>query len=285
MTDLRERPGAAAPDVVRLRHPGQWVGAALVLLATAIFAQGFASSPNIDWAVVRHYFTDRTILIGVGVTVGLTALAMVLASALGLALAVMRLSENRVLRVLSTVYVWFFRGIPALVLLIFTYQLALVFPHLSVGIPFTHTSFARASTNAVITPFFAAVLGLSLAESAYMSEIMRAGILSVDRGQTEAGLSLGMKRGYLLRRITLPQALRVIIPPTGNETIGMLKGTSLVSVISGQELLTRAENIYQANYRVIELLLVATTWYLLLTSVLTLGQHFIERRYGRGFAR
>jgi polar amino acid transport system permease protein len=275
----------SAPEVVPLRHPGQWVIAALALLMTVIVVRAFAGSENIDWGIVGEYLFSSTILIGVGVTVGLTILSMVIASLIGLAIAVMRLSDNRVLRTLSTLYLGFFRGVPLLVLLIFVYNLALVVPTLSLGIPFTGITFVDTSTNAAITPFIAAVIGLSFAEGAYMGEVVRAGILAVDPGQTEAGLSLGMRRGYLLRRITIPQAMRVIIPPTGNETLAMLKGTALVSVIAGRELLTRAQQVSAENYRVVELLIVATFWYLVLTAAFTLVQGVIERRYGRGFGR
>ena len=275
----------SAPEVVPLRHPGQWVVAALAVLMTAVAVNAFAGSENIDWGIVRNFLFSETILIGVGVTVGLTILSMLIASLIGLAIAVMRLSDNRVLRTLSTLYLGFFRGVPLLVLLIFVYNLALVVPTLSLGIPFTDIEFFETSTNAAITPFIAAVIGLSFAEGAYMGEVVRAGILAVDPGQTEAGLSLGMTRGYLLRRITIPQAMRVIIPPTGNETLAMLKGTALVSVIAGRELLTRAQQISSANYRVVELLIVATFWYLVLTAAFSAVQSIVERRYGRGFAR
>ncbi len=283
----RRRPGpggrGGADGVVALRHPGQWVLAALALLFVAVVVRAFAASPNIEWSVVGDYLFSGTVLTGVGVTVGLTVLSMIIASLIGLTLAVMRLSDNRVLRSLSQVYIGFFRGIPVLVLLIFVYNLALVIPELSLGVPFTDITFAETKTNAAITPFIAALIGLAFSEGAYMGEVIRAGILAVDRGQTEAALSLGMKRGYLLRRITIPQAMRVIIPPTANETLAMLKGTALVSVIAGRELLTRAQQVSAENYRVVELLLVATFWYLVLTTIFSVGQHFVEQRYGRGF--
>ena len=269
---------------MKLRHPLQWVFAAIVLLLTAVLIKGFATTPNIEWSVVGHYLFSRDILAGVLLTLVLTVLGMGFASVIGLGLALMRLSPNRVLQALSTGYIWFFRGIPALVLLLLLFNLALVFDKLTIGVPFTDVVFVGASTNELITPFVAAVVGLTLAEAAYMAEIIRAGIMSVDKGQFEAGMSLGMTRSYMLRRITLPQAMRVIIPPVGNEALTLLKTTSLVAVISGQELLARAQLISSDNLRVVELLLVATFWYMVITSVLSFGQVFIERRFGRGFS-
>jgi polar amino acid transport system permease protein len=203
---------------------------------------------------------------------------MLIGIVLGVVVAVMRLSTNPVLKYVSFAFVWLFRGTPVLVQLIIWFNLALIFPHIGPG-------FAQADTNHVITPFVAALLGLGLNEAAYMSEIVRAGILSVDPGQTEAAHALGMTRTLMMRRIVLPQAMRIIIPPTGNETITMLKTTSLVAVIAANDLLTRAQAIYSSNYAVFELLLVASFWYLALTSVASVFQYFLERRFARGFSR
>jgi len=203
---------------------------------------------------------------------------------LGGILAVMRLSPSPVLSTISWVYIWFFRGTPVLVQLIFWFNLAALFPELSIGIPFGPTFFS-VETNAAITPFVAAILGLGLNEAAYMAEISRAGIQSVDDGQVEAAHALGMRRLLTMRRIILPQAMRVIIPPAGNETIGMLKTTSLVSIVTLPELLYSAQSIYSRTFQTIPLLILASLWYLILTSVLTVGQYYIERHFGKGNAR
>lgn len=186
--------------------------------------------------------------------------------------------------VLVLVYVWFFRGTPVLVQLLFWYNISALYPRLSIGVPFG-PDFVHGNVNPIITAFTAAILGLGLNEGAYMSEIVRAGLLSVDHGQTEAAQALGMTRGLALRRIVLPQAMRVIIPPTGNETIGMLKTTSLASTIALSELLRATQNIYSRTYQTIPLLIVASVWYITLTSVLSIGQYYLERHFARGSAR
>jgi polar amino acid transport system permease protein len=198
----------------------------------------------------------------------------------------MRLSPNPIVASVSWVYIWIFRGTPVLVQILLWYNIAALYPRFSLGIPFGPT-FAHFSASAVITPFVAGMLALGLNEGAYMAEIVRAGIVSVSEGQTEAAQSLGMTRLLTMRRIVLPQAMRVIIPPTGNETISMLKTTSLVSVIalSPPELLYASQLIYSVNYRVIQLLLVACCWYLVLTTVATIGQYYVERHYARGASR
>jgi polar amino acid transport system permease protein len=212
------------------------------------------------------------------VTLALTVASMLAGVLLGAVFAVMRMSENPVLRALSWAYTWFFRGTPVLVQIIFWFNLALLFPALGIfGM--------EVSTNTLITPFIAAVLALGLNEGAYMSEIVRAGILAIDPGQSEAAQALGLTRSQTMRRIVLPQAMRVIIPPTGNEAISMLKLTSLVSVIAAQDLLTRAQQIYSRNFLVIELLIVVSLWYLLVTSVASVGQYYLERHYARGSGR
>jgi polar amino acid transport system permease protein len=219
------------------------------------------------------------------VTIELTVISMVIGIVLGIVLAVMRLSPNPVVKGTSWFYVWFFRGTPLLVQLLFWGFIAAVYPRIDLGVPFG-PSFVHLNANSIITFFVAAVLGLGLNEGAYMAEIVRAGILSVDEGQTEAASSLGMGRLQIMRLIVLPQAMRVIIPPTGNETISMLKNTSLAIVLGGVfELLFEAQQIYAVNYKTIQLLIVASIWYLAMTSVLYVGQYFIERHYGRGFSR
>jgi polar amino acid transport system permease protein len=204
---------------------------------------------------------------------------------LGIVFAVMRLAPNPLVSGASWLYIWFFRGTPLLVQLLFWGFIAALYPTIDLGVPFG-PSFVHANANSLITPFVAALLGFGLNEGAYMAEIVRAGIISVDEGQTEAAQSLGMSRLQIMRLIVLPQAMRVIIPPTGNETISMLKNTSLVIVLGAVfDLLFEAQQIYNANYKTIPLLIVASIWYLALTSVLYVGQYFIERRFGRGFSR
>src|SRR5581483_10204842 len=225
------------------------------------------------------------ILHGVTITLELTVLSMVIGIVLGIVAAVMRLSPNPLVSGLSWLYIWFFRGTPLLVQLLFWEFGGALFQKISIGIPFG-PSIIHPSYNSVITGFVAALLGFGLNEGAYMAEIVRAGIISVDEGQSEAAQSLGMGRLQIMRRIVLPQAMRVIIPPTGNETISMLKNTSLVIVLGSVfDLLFATQQIYAANFQTIPLLIVASIWYLTMTSVLYVGQYFVERRFGRGFSR
>src|SRR4051794_6604318 len=222
---------------------------------------------------------------GLVLTLELTAISMVIGIVLGVILAVMRLSPNPLVSGASWVYVWLFRGTPVLVQILFWSFIAALYPRVSIGIPFGGPEFASTDANSLITVFVAAILALGLNEGAYMSEIVRAGIISVDEGQTEAAQALGMSRLQIMRHIVLPQSMRVIIPPTGNETISMLKNTSLASVITFVELTYTAQQIYAVNFKPIPLLIVISIWYLAMTSVLYVGQYFIERRYGRGFSR
>jgi polar amino acid transport system permease protein len=280
-------PAVVAEDIraVPVRHWGRLVGAAVVLLLAAWLVQALVSSHAIKFDLVRRYQFQQQILIGLRNTITLSILAQAMGVALGVLFAVMRLARNPVLGAVSAFYIWFFRGTPVLVQLIFWFNVSLVFRNLTVALPFTHLTLFTEPMNQFMTPFMAALLGLGLNEGAYMAEIVRAGILSVDEGQNEAAHALGMTRMQTMRRIVLPQAMRVIIPPTGNETISMLKTTSLVSVIATQELLYSAQLIYSVNYRQIPLLIVASLWYLLVTSVLSVGQYYVERRFGRGTSR
>ncbi len=277
--------GPAPADItaVPLRHPGRWVASAVVAVLFAMLVHSLVSNPRFQWHVVGHYLFSEQILRGLWATVYLTVIAMAIGIVGGAALAVMRLSPNPLLGGAAWLYTWFFRGTPVLVQLLFWSFISAVYPRLSLGVPFG-PEFVHGSANQFISIFTAAILGLGLNEAAYMSEIVRAGILSVDPGQNEAALALGMPRGLLMRRIVLPQAMRVIIPPTGNETISMLKTTSLVSVISFTEILYAAQAVYARTYQTIPLLIVASIWYLALTSLLTVGQYYLERRYGRGVA-
>jgi polar amino acid transport system permease protein len=242
------------------------------------------TNPRFEWGLVGHYFFSSDVLHGLLVTLELTVLSMVIGIVLGVVLAVMRLSPNPLVSGASGLYIWFFRGTPVLVQLLFWNFVGALYPKISIGIPFGPEFFSL-SANTLITPFVAALLGLGLNEGAYMAEIVRAGILSVDEGQTDAAHSLGMTRLQTMRRIVLPQAMRVIIPPTGNETISMLKSSALVSVIAYKELLYTVQLIYAVNYKQIPLLMVASLWYLIVTTLLSIGQYYIERYYGRGAAR
>jgi polar amino acid transport system permease protein len=274
--------GTPRVKVVPRRHPGQWIGIAIVLLVVAMLIQGFITNPRYQWEVVGEYLFSGAVLNGLVRTLQLTAIAMSIAIALGIVLALMRLSQSVVLRMVSGAFIWLFRGTPLLVQLIFWNFISALYPKISIGVPLVGPEFFSVDANTVIPTFVAAILGLALYESAYMAEIVRAGILSVDRGQFEAAQSLGMRRSLLMRKIVLPQAMRVIIPPTGNETIGMLKFSSLVSVIGLPELLNSVQLIYARTFETIPMLIVATIWYLVVTSVLTIGQFFIERHFGRG---
>jgi polar amino acid transport system permease protein len=276
--------GPAPPlKAVPVRHPGRWVAVAVIAVLVAMLVHSFLTNPNFQWDVVGQYLFSDPVLRGLRNTLILTALSMAIGIVGGVLLAVMRLSPNPVLAGAAAVYVWLFRGTPVITQLIFWNFLASLYPRLGLGIPFGPT-FVSVDTNAVISVFAASLLGLGLNEAAYMAEIVRGGIQSVDPGQSEAAGALGLSRTQTLRRIVLPQAMRVIVPPTGNETISMLKTTSLVVVIAYFELTVAVQTIYSRTFQTIPLLIVAALWYLALTSVLSIGQMFIERRFGRGFA-
>lgn len=281
-TGLTVSPDAdEALTIVPVRHPGRWVAMGVVVLLVAMLVHTLLSNPRFQWHVVFEYFLTRSVLNGLLRTVELTVASMLIGLVLGVVLAVMRISVNPIVSGASWLYINFFRGTPLLVQLIFWFNLSALYPSLSVGIPFG-PSFVSGSSNSFITPFGAALLGLSLNEGAYLAEVVRGGLLSVDTGQSEAGQALGMSRGHVLRRVVLPQAMRVIVPPIGNDTINMLKTTSLVSVLSMPDLLYSVQIIYNRNYQTIPLLITASLWYLILTSVLTVGQFHLERHFGRG---
>ncbi|MGO4568773.1 amino acid ABC transporter permease [Rhizobium sp. 2YAF20] len=277
----------AKQDVANAHNPfpAAPIAAWLVTLAiAAYFAWSVANNANFGWSTVARYFFDPTVIDGLYVSLGLTIVAMAIGIALGLLLAIARLSNSRLARLLSALFIWFFRGTPLLVQLIFWYNLSTLFPTLSIGIPFGPTFFSW-ETNSVISPMTAAIAGLALNESAYMAEIIRGGLLSVDKGQFETAEAFGMTRIRALRRIIIPQAMRSIVPPTGNQLISMIKATSLVSVIAMADLLYSVQSIYNRTFEVVPLLLVAVLWYLLITSVLNIGQGYIERHFGRGDRR
>jgi polar amino acid transport system permease protein len=276
--------GPAPPiKAVPVRHPGRWVAIAVIAVLVAMLVHSFLTNPNFGWDVVGQYLFSAPVLRGLRNTLILTVLSMAIGVVGGVLLAVMRLSPNPVLAGAAAVYIWLFRGTPLITQLIFWNFLASLYPRLGLGIPFGPT-FVSVDTNTVISVFTAALLGLGLNEAAYMAEIVRGGIQSVDHGQSEAAGALGLSRIQTLRRIVLPQAMRVIVPPTGNETIAMLKTTSLVVVIAYFELTVAVQTIYSRTFETIPLLIVAALWYLALTSVLSVGQMFIERRFGRGFS-
>ncbi|MDB5360769.1 MAG: polar amino acid transporter, inner rane subunit [Rhodospirillales bacterium] len=270
-------------DIAHLRHVprrywGRYVSAGLILLFLGFLVDASAHG-KIEWRFVGQFLTVPSILYGLANTIIMSILAMALGVVLGVIIAIMRMSANPVLRAVSLGYVWLFRGTPAILQLLLWFNLALVFP--TVGIP----GVWEARMVDVMTPFVAALLGLGINQGAYSSEVVRAGLLSVDTGQYEAAKAIGMARLKALRRIILPQAMRVIIPPIGNEFISMVKLTSLASVIQYAEILHNAENIYYANARVIELLIVAAIWYLVIVTILSLGQAQIETRFARGAGR
>jgi len=270
--------------VVPLRHPERWILGALAVAVFAWLAYTLATNPNIRWEKVAEYLFFPKIIDGIWVTLMISVLATVLGLVLGVVLAVMKLSHNPVLNWLSTLYIWFFRGTPVLVQLIFWYNLAFLFPSLVIKVPFTNIGYMW-NTNDVMTGFNAALLGLGLNLAAYFAETVRAGIQAVDAGQTEAAYALGMTPGKRMRKIVLPQALRIIIPPTGNEFISMLKTTSLVYVVAGNDLMTNASQIYKQNNLIMELLIVASLWYMLMTAIATFFQSKLEARFGADAVR
>jgi polar amino acid transport system permease protein len=279
---------ATRPDEIKaipVRHPGRWVAAAVVVYLAIAIANSMAQNSRFEWGIIRHYFTSSRVLHGLLVTLELTAASMAIGIALGVVLAVMRLSANPLVSGASWFYIWIFRGTPVLVQILFWFNIAAIYPTFAIGLPFGGPQATHINATAAITPFIAGILALGLNEAAYYSEIVRAGIISVEEGQTEAAQSLGMTRLLTMRRVVLPQAMRVIIPPTGNETISMLKTSSLVSVIAVTELLYSVQQIYAVNYRTIPLLIVASIWYLVVTTVLSIGQFYLERYFGRGATR
>jgi len=280
-------PGAAdQPEPIKaipLRHPIRNIVAIILILIVAAFIWDAATNrPTYDWPAVGKYLFDQRVSAAALVTIELTILAMVGAIVLGTLIAVMRLSPNPVLKGIAWVYLWIFRGTPVYVQLVFWGLLATIYKTISVGVPFTEP-WAVWTTQDAISVFWLAVIGLALNEAAYMAEIVRAGILSVDPGQTEASTALGMSWAQSMIRIILPQSMRVIIPPTGNEVISMLKTTSLVTAVPlSTDLYTRTRDISAETFNPIPLLIVASIWYLFFTSIMMTGQFFLERRFARG---
>jgi polar amino acid transport system permease protein len=302
-----ETNGDAAVKVVPVRHVGRWIGMAFMALFVAMFIHTLLSKiPSgartchfvagryqchpvmkwrFGWNVIFHYFTNGEILRGIVVTLELTALAMVVGIVLGVVVAVMRLSHSRLLSGAAWTYTWLFRGTPVYVQLLLWGFIAFLYPKFAIGVPFFHVYIVQFNANSVFIPFNAAVIALGLNEGAYFSEIVRSGLIAVDEGQTEAAMSLGMTRGQTLRLVVLPQAMRVILPPTGNEIISMLKTTSLVVVVGVVELLGTVTNIYGETYQIMPMLLLASMWYLIVSTILSIGQFYVERYFGQGALR
>ncbi len=293
--------------VVPVRHVGRWIGSFCTLVVVAMVIHSiFSKVPSgqrvcrtvagvrschatylwrFRWDVVGQYFTSSEILRGLVITLELTGLAMLIGIVLGVLLAIMRISKSRLLSSTAWTYTWFFRGTPVLVQLLFWFAISAVFPKLTIGLPFLPVTFFQFHATTFFTPFHAAVVAFGLNEAAYFSEIARAGLLSIDEGQIEAASSLGMTHRQTLQLVILPQAMRVILPPTGNEVISMLKTTSLASFVSVTELLGAAANIYAANFLTIPLLITASLWYMIVTTILSTGQFYVERHFSRGVLR
>ncbi len=270
--------------LVPWRRPGQWVSAAVVLVLFAMLVHTLLTNSRFQWDVVGGYFLRGSVVRGLELTLWLTVAVMVSGYLLGIGIAAMRLSANPVLRALSAGYVWLVRSVPPLVQLLFWYELASLYPQLSLGVPFG-PRFVTVRTARLFTGVLAAYVGLTLDVAAFSAEIVRGGILSVDHGQSEAAQALGLGRVRTFRRIVLPQAMPAIVPASGNLLIGMLKATSIVSVIAVQDLLYSVQLVYNQNYLIMPLLLVATFWYVVLTTLLSVGQYYVERHYGRGSSR
>ena len=275
----------AAINAVPLRHPWRWVAAIVILILAGLFVYGAATNEAYGWATFGKYILDTRVVNGVWITIQLTVWSMLLAIVLAVILAVMRLSPNPVFRAVSWVYLWVFRGTPVFVQLVFWGLIPTIYKNIQLGIPFGPTFFHLNIQNLSMY-FVLAILGLGFNEAAYLAEIIRAGISSVPEGQTEASTALGMSWLLTMRRTVLPQAMRVIIPPTGNEFIGQLKTTSLaVAVPFTLDLFGRQRDIAAVIFQPIPLLLVAAAWYLLITSVLMVGQYYLERYFSRGASR
>ena len=274
--------GAGPIKAIKLRHPWRMVIAVVLVAALALFVWDAALRPAYDWPEYGKYIFDRRIAAAAWVTLQLTVYSMIIAIVLGLLLAVMRLSPNPVVKSVAWLYLWIFRGTPVYVQLVFWGLISVIYNTIDIGVPGLQP-LASWETSELLNTFTLAVIGLALNEAAYMAEIVRAGILSVDKGQEEAATALGMSWAQTMRRIIVPQSMRIIIPPTGNEVISMLKTTSLVVAVPfSLDLYTRSRDISAVNFNVVAMLLVASSWYLLFTSILMVGQYFLEKRFSRG---
>ncbi|WP_214323545.1 amino acid ABC transporter permease [Nonomuraea sediminis] len=281
---MSETSTGGRPEAIRavpVRHPGRWVAAAVIVVLSAMLINNLITNQAYNWSEQWKYFLSPPVLNGVRNTIWLTLVAMVGGVGFGIVLALMRMSPNPLMRGAAWLYLWIFRGTPLYTQLLIWGNIGALFPQLSLGIPFG-PEFVTLQTNALYSAAMAAALGLVLNEAAYMAEIIRAGILSVDPGQQEASNALGMTRMQTMRRVVLPQAMRVIVPPTGNEAISMLKNTSLVAAVPYLELTFTAQTIYASTYQVIPMLIMVCIWYLILSSVMMIGQFYLERYYAKG---
>lgn len=270
--------------IVRRRHPSRWVATVVIGVLLAMFVHGLITNPQWDWPTFFEYFTAPSILKALRTTLWLTLWGTVIGFALGTVLAAMRLSKSPLLQSVSWTYTWLFRSIPLIVNLLFWYNLAYLYPTLSIGIPFG-PSFGSRETLDLFSPMTAAIIGLAVHQAAYSSEVMRSGLLAVDFGQREAAAALGIPRFRQFRQIVLPQAMRTILPTGANEVINLFKSTSVVYVMAIGELFYQVRVIYNRNGAVWALLMVATVWYLVLTTILSIIQYYVERHYARGAAR
>ncbi len=283
-------PAPVVPDaaeeltVVPARHPWRWAATAVVAVLLAMAINALVTNPAWDWPTVGQFLFAPSILRSVVLTLQLTVLGIVVGFVLGTVLAVMRMSPNPLLRAVSWSYIWIFRSVPLILQLLFWYNLALLYRTIGFGVPFGPT-FVEIGTMDLVSPLTAAVLGLALHQAAYAAEVVRSGFLAVDPGQLEAAAALGIPTLCQFRRIQLPQAMRTIIPTAGNELIGLVKGTSVVYIMALSELFYQVQVIYTRNGRVIPLLLVAAIWYLVLTTVMSVAQFYVERHYARGAQR
>jgi polar amino acid transport system permease protein len=292
VTQLDSRPVADTTDdipdeqlvVARTWHPWRWVIAVATLIVVGQFLHGFVTNPGWDWGTFAQYFTAASVMSALWLTIQLTFWGTLIGFAIGIGLAVARLSDNPVLQVISWFYIWAFRSIPLIVQLLFWFNIAYLYQTLSLGIPFG-PSFFQFDVNSVISGSTAAIIGLALHQAAYSAEIVRAGIISVDQGQLEAAAALGIPKRREFFKIVLPQAMRGILPNAANEVISLFKGTSIVSVMAIAELFYQVQVIYGRNGRVVPLLMVATVWYIILTSVLSIVQFYVERHYAKGAVR
>lgn len=275
-------PGIDVNEARNRAHWGQWAARLVVIFIGVVIAHFLVTNPNFEWDVVWDWFRAPSVARGLWTTVWLAAVSMVIGVVLGVLLAVGKMSTNKLLSGAAGIYIWLFRGTPVLVQLILWFNLAALLPMLSFGVPFGGPKLIEMSTNSLITPLSAAILGLALNEAAYMAEIVRGGLLSVDPGQREAANAFGMTYGQTLSRVVLPQAMRAIIPPTGNQLISMVKATSQVSVIAMSDILYTVQSVYNRTFETIPLLIVAVIWYLIITSILNFIQEFIEDYYARG---
>lgn len=269
--------------ILKRKKPGQWAAMVVVGLLALMGVYIICTNPGFGWGTVAKYIFDVRIMTGLLTTIELTVIAMIIGFAIGLLVAVMRMSENVLLRGVAGAYIWFFRGTPLLVQMLFWGFAAVLFPTIGIGIP-GGPMLVEWNTNDVLPLFVAGILGLGLNEGAYMAEIVRAGLLGIPAGQSEASHAMGFSKMETLRYVVIPQAMKIILPPVGNETISMLKTTSLVIVIGVGDLLYNAQQIYARNLQQIPLLIVASLWYILLTSILSIIQSRIEKRYSRGNA-